>query len=262
MVEGRDEEPVLALLLDHRGGDPRHEVERVVPGGRLHLAVAPDHGRGEPLLLGVARRRVGHLGHPGAADRAQASRPGFIPWCGWTTFGEQLGEETGSRKRLGFMPGGSDNLRWATEKRDRSIRISTDQTIVGISSPSLHGAGERIPRCIRSFSSCPPRPYPGCLWRGADQVDRRSLSRVSLPLVLGVSRRRPILEGCSRRAHQRGDEHRQECQRGAGHDRRRDYAPAHPSLVGLVAYGSGLPSAPAPGHARHRRHSTSIKAPL
>ena len=55
VVEHGDEQPVLALLLDDRRGDARDEVERIVPGGRLHLAVAPDHRVGEPLQLGVAR---------------------------------------------------------------------------------------------------------------------------------------------------------------------------------------------------------------
>ena len=55
VVEGGDEQPVLALLVDHRDGDARDEVERVVPARRLHLAVAPDHRVGEALQLGVAR---------------------------------------------------------------------------------------------------------------------------------------------------------------------------------------------------------------
>jgi hypothetical protein len=52
----RDEQPVLALFLDDRGGDAGDEIERVVPRGRMHLAVAPDHRVGEALLLGLARR--------------------------------------------------------------------------------------------------------------------------------------------------------------------------------------------------------------
>ena len=72
MVEGGDEQAVLALLLDHPGGDLGHERERVVPGGRLHLAVAPDHGIGQPLQLGRGDLGVVELGHPRPADRAQA----------------------------------------------------------------------------------------------------------------------------------------------------------------------------------------------
>ena len=72
VVEGRDEQPVLALLLDHPGGDLGHQGQRVVPGSRLHLAVAPDHGIGQPLQLGRGDPRVIELGHPGAANGAQA----------------------------------------------------------------------------------------------------------------------------------------------------------------------------------------------
>ena len=52
--------------------DARDEIERVVPGRRLHLAVAPDHRIGQALQLRVALTRVAHLGHAGAADRAEA----------------------------------------------------------------------------------------------------------------------------------------------------------------------------------------------
>ena len=142
----------------------------------------------------------------------------------------------------------------------RSGSARTRPSLVSRASPFM-GRGEGSRDVSARYRPVRHGPHPQCLRRGADQVDRRPLSRVSLSLVLGVSRRRPMPEGCSRRPRQRGDEHRQECQRGAGHDRRRDYAPAHPSLVGLVAYGSGPPSTPAPGHARHRRHSMSTKAP-
>ena len=71
MVEGGDEEAVLALLVDDGGRDARDEVERVVPAGRLHLAVAPDHRIGEPLQLGIAGAAVAHLGDARAADRAE-----------------------------------------------------------------------------------------------------------------------------------------------------------------------------------------------
>ena len=73
VVEGGDEQVVLATgLLDHRHRHARHEVERVVPGGRLHLAVAEHHRVREPLLLRRARPRVAHLRHARAADRAEA----------------------------------------------------------------------------------------------------------------------------------------------------------------------------------------------
>ena len=72
MIEGRHEEPVLALLVDHGGRHSRDEIERVLPARRLHLAVAPDHRIGKTLLLGAAHRRVGHLSHARAAHRAEA----------------------------------------------------------------------------------------------------------------------------------------------------------------------------------------------
>ena len=71
MVEGRDEEAVLTLLVDDRNRDPGDEVERIVPARRLHLAIAPDHRVGEPLQLGVALAAVAHLGDAGAADRTE-----------------------------------------------------------------------------------------------------------------------------------------------------------------------------------------------
>ncbi len=51
MVEGGDEEAVLAAFLDDAGRDTGDEIESVVPACRLHLAVAPHHGIGEALLL-------------------------------------------------------------------------------------------------------------------------------------------------------------------------------------------------------------------
>ena len=72
MVEDGDEEPVLALVLDDRRGDAGDEVERVIPRGRLHLAVAPDHRIGEALLLRAARGRIAQLAHARAAHRAEA----------------------------------------------------------------------------------------------------------------------------------------------------------------------------------------------
>ena len=72
MVEDGDEQPVLALVLDDRRRDAGDEVERIVPGGRLHLAVAPDHRIGETLLLRAARRRIAQLAHARAAHRAEA----------------------------------------------------------------------------------------------------------------------------------------------------------------------------------------------
>ena len=73
VVEGGDEQVVLAArLLEHRHRHARHEVERVVPRGRLHLPVAEHHRVREALLLRGARPRVAHLGHACAADRAEA----------------------------------------------------------------------------------------------------------------------------------------------------------------------------------------------
>ena len=73
VIEGRDEQVVLAArLLDHGDRHARDEVERVVPGGRLHLPVAEHHRVRQPLLLRRARPRVAHLGHACAADRAEA----------------------------------------------------------------------------------------------------------------------------------------------------------------------------------------------
>ena len=43
MVEHRDEEVVLVVLVDHARRDARHEIERIVPACRLPGAVAPDH---------------------------------------------------------------------------------------------------------------------------------------------------------------------------------------------------------------------------
>ena len=51
VIEGGDEQSVLAHVVDHRDGDARDEIERVVPARRLHLAVAPDHRIGEALQL-------------------------------------------------------------------------------------------------------------------------------------------------------------------------------------------------------------------
>ena len=72
MVEHGDEQPVLALILDDRRGDAGDEVERILPRGRLHLAVAPDHRIGEALLLRAARGRVAQFAHARAAHRAEA----------------------------------------------------------------------------------------------------------------------------------------------------------------------------------------------
>ena len=72
VIEGGDEQPVLAHVVDDRDGDARDEIERVVPARRLHLAVAPHHRVGEALQLRVARARVAHLRHARAAHRAEA----------------------------------------------------------------------------------------------------------------------------------------------------------------------------------------------
>ena len=71
VVEGGDEQPVLALLGDHRGGDAGDEVEGVVPARRLELAVAPDERVGQALQLRVALAGVAHLGDAGAAHGAE-----------------------------------------------------------------------------------------------------------------------------------------------------------------------------------------------
>ena len=72
VIERRDEQAVLALVVDHRGGHARDEIERVVPARRLHLAVAPHHRLGQALLLGRAGLGKGFLGHARAADRAES----------------------------------------------------------------------------------------------------------------------------------------------------------------------------------------------
>ena len=72
VVEGGDEQAVLAHVVDDRDGDARDEIERIVPAGRLHLAVAPHHRIGQALQLRVARARIAHLGHARAAHRAEA----------------------------------------------------------------------------------------------------------------------------------------------------------------------------------------------
>ena len=71
VIEGGDEQAVLALLVDHADGDAGDEIERVVPARRLHLPVAPDHRIGEALQLRVALARIAHLRHAGAAHRAE-----------------------------------------------------------------------------------------------------------------------------------------------------------------------------------------------
>lgn len=58
VIESGDEKPVLALIADDLAGDAGDEVERIVPGGRRHRAVAPDHRMGEALLLRRACFRV------------------------------------------------------------------------------------------------------------------------------------------------------------------------------------------------------------
>ena len=72
MVENGDEEPVLALFFDDRGSNARDQVERVIPRGRLHLAVAPDHRVGEALLLRAASGAIAKFAHARAAHGAEA----------------------------------------------------------------------------------------------------------------------------------------------------------------------------------------------
>ena len=54
VIERRDEQAVLAHVVDHADGDAGDQVERIVPTGRLHLAVAPHHRIGETLQLRIA----------------------------------------------------------------------------------------------------------------------------------------------------------------------------------------------------------------
>ena len=67
MIEDRDEQAVFALFLDDRCRHARDEIESVLPRGRLHLAVAPDHRVGEALLLRATRGRVAKFTHARAA---------------------------------------------------------------------------------------------------------------------------------------------------------------------------------------------------
>ena len=70
VIEGRDEQAVLALGVDHRRRHARHEVERVVPARRLHLAIAPYHRLGQALLL-----RRASFGKDSSAMRAPRIEP-------------------------------------------------------------------------------------------------------------------------------------------------------------------------------------------
>ncbi len=72
MVEHRDEEVVLVVLVDHTGGHTRDEVKRILPAGRLQGAVAPDHRLGQALLLRARDVRSAVLGHARAAHRSEA----------------------------------------------------------------------------------------------------------------------------------------------------------------------------------------------
>ena len=72
VVVGRDEQPVLALLLDHPACHLGDEAERVVPTRRVQPAVAPHARLGQARARAARHPRGQHLGHPGAADRAQA----------------------------------------------------------------------------------------------------------------------------------------------------------------------------------------------
>ena len=90
VIERRDEQAVLALVVDHRRRHARDEIERVVPTCRLHLAVAPYHRFGEALLL--RRTRLGKAIPPPcarrASNRALNSRrsPGSGLMTMWTSF--------------------------------------------------------------------------------------------------------------------------------------------------------------------------------
>ena len=72
VVEHRDVEIVLVVLVDVAGGDPGNQIERIVPRGRLPRAVTPDHRLREPLLLGAGDVRTPVLRHARAAHRAEA----------------------------------------------------------------------------------------------------------------------------------------------------------------------------------------------
>ena len=72
VIVGRDEQPILAHFVDHADGDARNQIERIVPACRLHLPVAPHHRVRQALQLGIARARVAHFRHPGAAHRPEA----------------------------------------------------------------------------------------------------------------------------------------------------------------------------------------------
>src|SRR6266403_2648646 len=72
VVESGDEDPVFTHVVHHRNGHARDQIERVVPAGRLHLPVAPNHWVGEPLQLRVALLRITHLGYARPAYRAKA----------------------------------------------------------------------------------------------------------------------------------------------------------------------------------------------
>ena len=71
VIESGDEQRHPRPGRRQPGGHARHEVERVVPARWLHLAIAPHHGLGQPLLLGRARFGKGFLGHARAADRGE-----------------------------------------------------------------------------------------------------------------------------------------------------------------------------------------------
>jgi hypothetical protein len=72
MIEGRNKQAVLAHVVDYSDRDTRDEIKCVIPARRLHLAVAPDHGVGKTLQLGVTGPRIAHFGHPRSANRAKA----------------------------------------------------------------------------------------------------------------------------------------------------------------------------------------------
>ncbi len=71
VIEGGNKQSVLAHVIDDSDGHARDEIKRVVPTGRLHLPVAPHHGVGQALQLGVALLRIAHLGLSRAAHRAK-----------------------------------------------------------------------------------------------------------------------------------------------------------------------------------------------
>ena len=67
VVEHRDVKVVLVLLVDDTRGDAGHEVQCIIPRGRLPGAVAPDHRFRQALSLRAGDFGAAVLGHARAA---------------------------------------------------------------------------------------------------------------------------------------------------------------------------------------------------